>query len=161
MSINFQNGVVLSTSDFATLALQSGSFGLHAPNKPAFSAYGANAANTGTVVSWSTREFDVLNNLSTTTNRFTASVAGVYYFKYHQLLNYFYRGEYRINIRLNGASQWGRSIFHKVTAPAHTTIQVEAKIPMAVNDYVDCYVESAYAALDPAAGWNHFQGYMI
>ena len=161
MSINFQNRVVLSTSDFATLALQSGSIGLHAPNKPAFSAYGANGATPGTVVSWSTREFDVLNNLSTTTNRFTASVAGVYYFKYHQLLNYTTVGEYWVNIRLNGTRQWGRSIFRKTVANTYSTIQVEAKIPMAVNDYVDCYVETAPTALSPESEWNHFQGYMI
>lgn len=161
MSINFQNGVLLSTSDSATIALQSGSFGMHAPGKPAFAVYGANAATNSTVVKWSTIEFDVLNNFSTTTNRFTASVAGVYYFKYHQLLNYTNYAEFRVNIRLNGVGQWGSSIHYKLFSNTYITIQVEAKIPMAVNDYVDCYTEMAPAALSPDLGGNHFQGYMI
>lgn len=161
MSINFQNGVAISTSNSATLALQSGTQGLHAPRKPAFAAYGANAATVSTVVTWSTREFDVLNNFSTTTHRFTASVAGTYYFKYHQLMNYANAGEYRVNIRLNAVGQWGRCIHYKPGGSTYTSIQVEAKIVMAINDYVDVFVEAAPAGLGADTGWNHFQGYMI
>lgn len=162
MSINFANGVSVSIGEAGTtIALQSGATGIYAPLNPAFAATGANAATVNTVVTWTTKEFDVLNNFSTSTHRFTASIAGNYFFKYHQLLNYETAGEYRVNFRKNTVGQWGRSIYYKANSSAYTTIQVEAKIPLAVNDYVDVYIETAPAGFGADAGWNYFQGYMI
>lgn len=161
MSINFASSATLSQGAGSTVAIQSGTSGLRQVNIPAFAATDANAATQGTVVAWSTKSFDTKNNFSTSTGRFTATIAGTYYFKYHQLCNYATAGEYRINIRHNASAQWGRSIFYKSSASQYTTIQVEAKINLSVNDYVDCYVEQAPAAMAADVGWAFFQGYRL
>ncbi len=159
--INFNTSSTLSLGAGSTVALQSDTFGLRQVNIPAFSVTGANAATQGTVVQWTTVSFDTKSNFSTGTGRFTASIAGTYYFVYHQLCNYATAGEYRVNIRHNASAQWGRCIFYKSAGSTYTTIQVEAKINLSVNDYVDAYIELAPAAMAADAGWAFFQGYRI
>ncbi len=161
MSVNFATGVDVVNNTLGTSVLTGGSFGLRPVNNPAFAAYGANAATVNTVVTWASKEFDILNNFSTSTHRFTASVAGNYYFTYHQLLNYATAGEYRVVLRKNTVAQWGRSIYYKANSSVYTTIQCEAKIPLAVNDYVDVYIETAPAGFAADTGWSFFQGYML
>jgi hypothetical protein len=161
MTINFSSGVVVSQGATPVVALQSDQFGLVKNQKAAFAAYNGNAAGGGSVVTWSVVEFDLRNNFTPANGRFTASIAGTYFFKYHQLMNYATAGEYRVNIRVNGAGQWGRSIFYKIQSSAYATLQIEARITLNVGDYVDVYIESAAAVMATDSTWSFFQGYRI
>jgi hypothetical protein len=159
MTINFLSSTTITQGAGGTVALQSEQFGLKQSVIPAFAAYNANDATSGTVVTWGAVEFDTCNNFTPANGRFTASVAGYYFFKYHQLVNYATAGEYRVNIRVNGAGQWGRSIFYKINSNVFTTIQIEARIYLNVGDYVSVYIESAPAAMLTGQAWSMFQGY--
>lgn len=162
MSIIFSSNVVVSQGATPVVALQSDQFGLIQNQKPAFAACNANAAASGTVVTWNTVEFDLKNNFTPDNGRFTASVAGVYFFKYFQLIPYATAGEYRANIRVNGAGQWGRSILYKANSSVWFTLQVESRLTLNVGDYVDIYIEGAPAALTAeAAIFSFFQGYRV
>lgn len=161
MTINFLSSTTITQGAGGTVALQSEQFGLKQSVIPAFAAYNANAATSGTVVTWGAVEFDTRSNFTPANGRFTASVAGYYFFKYHQLVNYATAGEYRAIFRVNGNAQWGRSIFYKINSNVYTTIQVEARIYLNVGDYVDVYLEAAAAAMATDQGWSMFQGYRI
>ncbi len=154
MALNFAGATTLTAAGVAVASLDASGV-LSVPNRPIC------WLASGTVVTWGGVEFDTRNNFTADNGRFTASVAGYYFFKYHQLVNYATAGEYRAIFRLNGTAQWGRSIFYKINSNVFSTIQVEARIYLNVGDYVDVYIESAPAPMAADQGWGNFQGYRI
>ncbi len=159
MSIIFLNSTTVTQGAIPTTALLSDQFGLKQALIPAFAAYNGSAAGGGGVVTWSNVEFDTRGNFNASNGRFTVPVAGYYYFKYHQLVNYATAGEYRVNIRINGVGQWGRSILYKNTSNSYTTLHSEARYYLNVGDYVDIYIEAASGVMATDSMWSFFQGY--
>lgn len=161
MAINFNTGVNITRTAGSNAVFTSGTYGLLRATNPSFAMYNGNAATVGTVVTYSNTEFDVTSSCNAGTGRFTAPVAGMYYFKYHQLVNYATAGEYRALFRVNAVGQPPRSILYKTTASTYTTIMTETIHSLAVNDYVDVYIETAPAAMGADTNWSFFQGYKI
>ena len=161
MTINFLASATITQGAGAVPAIQSDKFGLQQINRVGFAAHTANAATSGAIPTWTGVEFDLKNNFNAGTGKFTASIAGTYFFKYYQLVNHATAGEYRANLLLNGNGITGRSIFYKINSNVHTTIQVEARVNLNVGDWVSAYIEVAPAAMAADAGWSFFQGYRI
>ncbi len=161
MAINFNTGVSVTRTSGANAVFTSGTYGLLRATNPSFAMYNGNAATVNTVVTYSNTEFDVSSNCNASTGRFTAPLAGVYFFRYHQLVNYATAGEYRVYFRVNGTGQPPRSILYKTTASTYTTIMTETIHSLAVNDYIEVFVELAPAALATDTNWSFFQGYKI
>lgn len=162
MSINFSSSATITQGEGSTTVLSSGTYGLLRAKNPSFAMYNGNAATVNTVVVYSNTEYDVTASCNQATGRFTAPAAGMYFFRYHQLVNFATAGEYRVYFRTNGLnSQPPRSILYKTTASTYTTIMTETLIQLAVNDYIEVFVELAPAALGADTNWSFFQGYKI
>lgn len=162
MAINFDTSATISRTASANTVLSSGTYGLLRASNPSFAMYNGNAATAGTVVTYSNTEYDVTSSCNATTGRFTAPLAGMYFFRYHQMVNYTTAGEYRVFFRINGSTGiTPDSILYKPTASTYTSMINETLISLAVNDYVEVYINVAPSAMDTATNWSFFQGYKI
>lgn len=163
MAINFNTQASLNFSG-ATNFISSSTAGYPLFNKkPAFCMTNGNAATATTYVNFTTTVFDTLSNCTLATGRFTAPVAGVYHFMYHQFVNNPGTGEWRISLAKNAVETNARTIVYKGTASVYMTAIVESKLSLAANDYVQVYVNTAPSALntDPDGGWSSFSGYLL
>ena len=133
-----------------------------APNQPSFLATGSNSVfNLGAaqVYPFNTTAFNVGNGFNTTTNRFTAPVAGTYMFSFSIYVNSssqawpgFYKNgsQYTLNDAV-------------VAYNGNTTSGVSMAIPMtlAANDYVQVVQRNVTATLTTYGGHSYFAGYLI
>lgn len=161
MAINFDTSATISRTASANTVLSSGTYGMLRSTNPSFAMYNGNAATAGTVVTYSNTEYDVTTSCNATTGRFTAPLAGTYFFRYHQLVNFTTAGEYRVYFRVNAGGFSPDTILYKTTASTYSSMITESYVSLAVNDYVDVYINVAPAAMDTATNWSFFQGYKI
>ncbi len=166
MSINFGTQVNVTQATDSQPALSSDQFGLRTPkHNAAFAALDAAAVAANQVVTYYVVEFDLNNNFNAGTGRFTAPVAGNYFFKYYQLMTYASsaQGEYRIGFRYNGTLiNYARTIDQKGEGNAWQTLQLEAVVKMQAGDYLEVFFISGPAALArDAAQYSAFQGYRL
>ena len=128
------------------------------PNQPAFSVYaGANwsiSINTPTRAHVNVEEFDIGNNFNSSTNRFTAPVAGRYLFA--GAAQFGSQTSPHTNFYVNGSSRNdGWVDFGGAMSSTQTRV-----IDLGVNDYVELYVYvGANTTLTGAR--NRFSGYLI
>lgn len=162
MAINFDTSATISRTASANTVLSSGTYGMLRATNPSFAMYNGNAATQGTVVTYSNTEYDVTSSCNASTGRFTAPLAGIYFFRYHQLVNFAASStEFRIFFRVNAASVAPDTIHYKTTASTYSSLITETYVSLAVNDYVDVYINYALSAMDTATNWSFFQGYKI
>lgn len=166
MSINFGTQVNVIQGADSQPALSSDQFGLRTPKyTAAFAALEARGTLVNTAATFLTVEFDLNNNFNADTGRFTASVAGNYYFKYYQLAPYnsASAGEYRLGFRYNGTLiGYARTIDQKGQGEGWQTLQMEAVVKMAAGDYLDVfYISGGPTLTRDAAQYSAFQGYRL
>jgi len=126
------------------------------PNQPAFrvtgpasyTAYGAGAK----ITHMTSKDFDRTNSYSTSTQRFTAPVGGVYQFNAHFLASTNTNGS--ISFYLNGG-EITRVYFQDERGRSISTI-----ISLNVNDYVELYVQDVGMTLY-GSPYSSFSGHLI
>lgn len=126
------------------------------PNQPAFEVAGSGgnwAANT--VGQFDNETFDIGSNFNTSTYRFTAPIAGVYYFSWGTLSESANTSQYS-RIRKNGSSV-GPALERASTINRSHWSQTHIMV-LAVNDYVDIYGGTSNNRLDSS---DSFAGFLI
>ena len=131
------------------------------PNRPAFRVCKdtGDTTSTGYIV-WNTAKINVGGHYSTSTGKFTAPVAGNYYFAVRALTLSASQTNIWIGIDINGGSVL--QTYH--THTNHSNISGEAVITMAVNDYVQIYwggTGGIHTANTGHHKYTFFQGYLL
>lgn len=133
------------------------------PYQPAFLAQAVaidTSYSANTVLPWPNSLYNRGNCFSTSTNRFTAPVAGAYFFAFQ--VWHSTASTARVAIRVNGARigvTEGQPIHARLGATAtNDTSTLTAVLLLNANDYVDTFLYEGTVTLFYA---NHFTGYLI
>jgi hypothetical protein len=131
------------------------------PSQPSFYARrtaGHLSAFTGAIIFDSVR-FNVGNNYSTTTGRFTAPVSGTYLFSWSALP--YSTGWCEVELRKNGSEYGGRIQNRDSTSAAGDGLASKtAVVQLTVGDYVEAYALNTYAYANDGL-WTTFSGHLI
>jgi hypothetical protein len=130
------------------------------PYQPAFRAFTGTVFTGSTVVVFDTTQFNTGNHYSTSTGRFTAPIAGRYFFTFYILSAAGYTGSFWGGIRRNGTS----IAFAEIDWPGNfRTIATSTVVELAAGDYIDVLLAqgSNYAGGGTYGEWNAFSGYLI
>ena len=172
MSINAGQGSTTANLNFnlnGTLQMKIDVSGrVTTPGQPAFAAYG-NAtgtaySTTAVILPYNTAVSNIGSHYSTTTYRFTAPVAGTYFFS-AAFLNYptANTNYCTMYITLNGAGYSSANPMSRQQNVSQQTQDVHGTIKMAVNDWVDVRIQtgSGGGAYYTNVGHAHFSGYLV
>lgn len=162
MSLDFSTTTGINIGGTSYLALQNlGSVSM--PTQPCFYAYNANATTPGNVVIFANVAFNIGSCYNSSNGRFTAPLAGVYYFRYKQLAASASAGEYRVALYVNGAAYGGLRYIHQQTANTWNHLIASGHVYMNAGDYVNVMFESAAdsLALYNSSGWDNFTGHFV
>ena len=132
------------------------------PYQPAFDAYGT-AGNvlftTDTPIAFTSTTFNVGSNYNTGTYRFTAPVAGIYFFR-AQVYKQASGNASRLRLYKNAADV---RVYQYISATDTYTFNITGIISLAVGDYVTCNFNSDGAGTNIYLADNHsnFSGYLL
>lgn len=161
MAIDINSNSGISIND-TTLISISNTNGVSTPRQPAFHIKCGHAAAVNTDVIADTPVFDIRSNYNNTNGRFTAPVAGVYHFMWHQLISYSTTGRHDVYISVNDVLYTGsQTINHKETANTFRTMRTESIIKLNANDYVKIHYNGGTVALNNDNAYGAFSGYMV
>ena len=131
------------------------------PKTPSFSAHTTATAAADAEVVFGAAVTTIGNHYSTTTGRFTAPVAGNYFFSFHGMGPHNTSQNARCHFRINGAVHGGGQHYGGVGYSGHTGnythVSMDTILPLSANDYVTVYWE--YMQLH--AEHNKFNGFLI
>jgi len=132
------------------------------PAQPAFSATSTNTNTVGQDIVWNNTTQNVGSHFNTTNGRFTAPVAGFYYFHAHGLWNNAAAGDMRMGLYVNGSGAFSgmRFITDKVANVWHTWF-IDGVVYMNANDYATTRIEQTTGALHGDANYNQFSGRLL
>jgi hypothetical protein len=137
------------------------------PNQPAFSAAGQTATfNPGTRINFPQKIITSNRavNYDGTNSRFTAPVAGAYFFGFAVWL-FTTAGYKQLVFRRNGGdyipSDTYLAMAHDVYTDDSVTVTLGAVIELAVNDFVEVGVRNSTNAVSVYGGHSFFYGYLI
>jgi hypothetical protein len=135
------------------------------PYQPSFHAYrtAGHVMGNGTeiLIVWNAVVVNVGSNYNSANGRFTAPVAGRYYFSANGMVTGSSSGDHQIKIKKNGNDY---NISNPGAVLAAAPFAAMAIIDLAVGDYVECYYydNSTSTGLYASGGvWNHFCGHLI
>lgn len=131
------------------------------PNQPAFHVTHSNGTSTTGTIVWTNVVFNTGNNYNTSNGRFTAPVAGVYYFCFHTLIQNAPGGEARTAIYKNGAGYGGLRFITIKPANSWWSLIAYGTVYLSTNEYVTAEIEQTPGALYSDANYNHFSGYLV
>ena len=156
------NNIIISDGQ-GNIRIRSDSAGrVTMPGQPAFCARDQNAAVAGQDIIFGTATFDRSSAYNVSNGRFTAQVAGSYFFKYHGLAPNANAGEFRVALYVNGSGYSGlRYIFYKSSAGVWQSLIAEGHIYLNVGDYVTVRLETSPAAIYTDGNYNSFSGHLI
>ncbi len=139
------------------------------PLTPAFRAYGTPGTSSGNVIIWSNTSYNQGTHYATGTGRFTAPLAGKYFFMWGNIGNNS-QTTFRYFLRLNGSSfrgDWHLRLdaSHNDTGDRYGPNGARvAIVDMNLNDYVEIYYSSDNGTADYAGSseiFGFFQGWLI
>lgn len=143
------------------------------PARPAFRARNDASSSTGVTGSivFNVEDYDIGSNYDTSNGRFTAPVAGIYYFCFDALVvndaanNPLASGQStRVSFYKNGAEFTGsQRAYNRIdSATQYNTIYRIDLIQLAVNDYVTVFVSGKYIYRDTTGYYDPvFQGCLM
>jgi len=132
------------------------------PYQPAFSAQRSTTVTAPAVIAYDTVLLNAGSNYSTSTGRFTAPIAGNYFFYCTFTCDRTTTtGDYYCDIRKNGTAFVRVYTNGHSDANAHPTAAAEIVLPMAANDYVDVYFANGATGIHANSIHNVFGGHMI
>ena len=155
------NSAVLSD---AKLTIDGGTGAITMPSQPCFSVALPAATTSGSVVVWGGEHLDIGNNYNTSNGRFTAPIAGNYYFTFWILMDPSGASDYsRVIFSKNGTSstQYGDNL-ESTDAGAQAdyhSVGLSAVIPLAANDYIEVYNSGENPTYGTAYG--NFSGFLV
>ena len=131
------------------------------PKTPSFSAHTTATASADAEVVFGAAVTAIGSDYSTSTGRFTAPVAGNYYFSFHGMGPFANSSNARCHFRINGAVHGGGQHYGGVAYSGdtgdYTHVSMDTILPLSANDYVTVYWE--YMPLH--AEHNKFNGFLI
>ena len=143
------------------------------PARPAFRARLGDATGSfgtqGTLV-FETEDFDIGGNYDTSNGRFTAPIAGIYWFCFDSLTATDTSGTsnasgdtIQVTFEINGSAPAGGGVsYHYIAATNQTTITRVDLFQLSVNDYVTVNFTSEFAYSDNNPIYDPvFQGYLV
>ena len=158
--INNTGGISLRTAGLDRINASSTGW-VTTPYNPSFSSYNVNAASAGQDLVFATTTVNAGSCYNTSNGRFTAPIAGSYWFAYNCLQQNGNTGEYRHALYKNGGGVGGlRFIFFKDAAGWQSTYAYGV-IYLAANDYVTLRYESGAGVMYTDGNYSNFSGYLI
>ena len=131
------------------------------PNQPVFSAHTSVTRSAGDIV-FDVTSCNVGGHYSTSNGRFTAPVAGTYYFSFYGMSPHNNTANQRVKIKVNGTNFSGGEHaggvgYSGYTNNGYTHLTLSTALPLAVNDYVQ--IDWQYANLHDAH--CKFTGFLV
>ena len=172
MLVSNQNGVQsmgtrsnhplnITTNDTPRIAVDA-SGRVTLPYQPAFTARSAQATTQGNDVIWDTVDYQVGTYYNSTNGRFTAPVAGYYYFHSHGLWANGDSGDRRMALYKNGVAAFpGMRFISNKAVNVWQTWLVDGVVYMAQGDWATVRVETSGAGLHTDNNYNQFSGYLL
>ena len=133
------------------------------PGMPAFHAQTITEAVPNNDVSGYQIVFNRGNGLNATNGRFTAPVAGVYFFRYNQMTKFGETGAFWVSLCLNGNTlgYGGLNFPFQKTAVGYYHVHAHGHISMNVNDYVTVFYASGASNLTSEGRLGSFSGHFV
>ena len=155
----------LSADDFVRKSGETLTGRLDMPYQPAFHAIQPNSPAVGDPIIFSTALFNVGNCYNVSNGKFTAPVAGTYFFVCHFLDLNTNTGDDRINIKVNGNVYGGLRFIMTKPSARWWTFYGYGTIPLAINDWVQVCSEACSSAggliVYTDGAYTSFQGFFI
>jgi hypothetical protein len=130
-------------------------------SQPAFHATSSNAPASGAEWIFNSVVFNRANRYNATTGRFTAPVAGVYYFYVYGLPAFADNSDIRIALRVNGVTYSGNRYILTKNFSSWQTIRGLSVMQLSAGDFVSPWIDQSGAAFHTDGGYNGFGGYLI
>jgi hypothetical protein len=135
---------------------------LKLPYQPAFYVKsGATPTAANIIIPGGTVIFNIGSHYNAGNGRFTAPVAGVYHFLYHQLAPNANTGRFDVEFLINGAEYLTSLYIYEKTVASWRTLMCESIMYLQASDYVNAYYRTGPAALYSDSNYGSFSGYMV
>ena len=131
------------------------------PSQPYFHVRSTQATAVGNDVLWSVIDNNVGSSYTSANGRFTAPVAGTYFFSAHGLWNNADAGDMRIALYKNAAGINGNRFILTKTASNWMTFYLNDIIYLAAGDYVTVRYLQGTNTLHVDADYNGFRGWLL
>jgi hypothetical protein len=163
MALDFSSTPSITVASVQVLNISIGGV-VTTPTQPAFHVQSGATTSPGSIIIPANGSviFNIGNCYNAANGRFTAPVAGVYHFKYHQLLDYGTTGRFDISLVLNGGATYSgtRATLYK-DAAGWRSIHTEAIIRLSTSDYINVFYHTGGANLYGDANYGSFSGFMV
>ena len=132
------------------------------PNRPVFNVGSSTAVSNNAQQTYNTIYTNVGSGFSTATSRFTAPVAGNYYFEWATIKTATDTvNVHRQRIRKNGVVQLAGRHLRLSEGSAYGDGTCSAILTLNVNDYIDIYINNSGVGSHASTEYTWFQGYLI
>lgn len=132
------------------------------PNRPVFNAASSVSVGNNAQQTYNKTYINVGSCFSTTTSRFTAPIAGTYYFEWSTIkFTSDTVSVHRQHIRKNGSFQLDFRHLRLSESSNYGDGTCAAILTLAANDYVDIYIQDSNIASHASFQYTWFQGYLI